>query len=54
MYVAMKEGTKTITFRIPEELKFAIECQAFKENRSVNNFLQNIVAEYLKNQNEKK
>ena len=45
--MVMKEGTKTVTFRIPEELKLQIEMQAFRENRSVNNFLQYVVKEYL-------
>ena len=49
----MKEGTKTISFRVPEELKLQIEMQAFKENRSVNNFLQYIVKEYLESQKRK-
>jgi hypothetical protein len=48
--MVMKEGTKAITFRVPEELKLQIEMQAFKENRSVNNFLQYVVKEYLETQ----
>ena len=48
--MVMKEGTKAITFRVPEELKLQIEMQAFKENRSVNNFLQYVVKEYLEMQ----
>lgn len=50
----MKEGTKTISFRVPEELKLQIEMRAFKENRSVNNFLQYVVKEYLENEKRKK
>lgn len=49
----MKDGTKTISFRVPEELKLQIEMQAFKENRSVNNFLQYVVKEYLESQKRK-
>ena len=52
--LVMKEGTKTISFRIPEELKLQIEMQAFKENRSVNNLLQYIAKEYLENEKRKK
>ena len=46
----MKEGTQTITFRIPQELKLQIEIEAAKQNRSVNNLLKQIVVEYLKHQ----
>lgn len=49
----MKEGTKIISLRVPEELKLQIEMQAFKENRSVNNFLQYVVKEYLESQKRK-
>lgn len=45
----MKEGTQTITFRIPEELKLQIEIEAARQGRSVNNLLKQIVIEYLKN-----
>ena len=48
--MVMKEGTQTITFRIPGELKFQIEIEAVKQGRSVNNLLKQIVVEYLKNQ----
>lgn len=46
--MAMKEGTQTITFRIPGELKLQIEIEAAKQGRSVNNLLKQIVIEYLK------
>lgn len=45
--MAMKEGTKTLSFRINEQLKFEIEKEAFKQGRSVNNLLTQIVKEYL-------
>jgi predicted HicB family RNase H-like nuclease len=45
----MKEGTQTITFRIPGELKLQIEIEAARQGRSVNNLLKFIVEEYLKN-----
>ena len=47
--MAMKEGTQTITFRIPGELKLQIEIEAAKQGRSVNNLLKQIVTEYLTN-----
>ena len=46
--MAMREGTQTITFRIPGELKLQIEIEAAKQGRSVNNLLTQIVKEYLK------
>ena len=48
--MVMKEGTQTITFRIPGELKLQIEIEAVRQGRSVNNLLKQIVLEYLKNQ----
>ena len=47
--MVMKEGTQTITFRIPGELKLQIEIEAARQGRSVNNLLKQIVTEYLKN-----
>ena len=47
--MVMKEGTQTITFRIPGELKLQIENEAARQGRSVNNLLKQIVIEYLKN-----
>jgi predicted HicB family RNase H-like nuclease len=46
----MKEGTKTIIMRVPEELKLRIEIEAVRQGRSVNNLLKYIVEEYLKKQ----
>ena len=48
--MVMKEGTKSIYFRIPEQLKLRIEIEAAKQGRSVNNFLKYVVEEYLKEQ----
>ena len=48
--MVMKEGTKSIYFRIPEQLKLQIEMEAVRQGRSVNNLLTYIVTEYLKNQ----
>ena len=52
--MVMKEGTKTITFRVDSETKFAIEMAANAENRSVNNWITNIIKNYLKEQKCKK
>ena len=46
--MVLKEGTQTITFRIPGELKLQIEIEAARQGRSVNNLLKQIVTEYLK------
>ena len=46
--MVMKEGTKTIIMRVPEELKLRIEIEATKQGRSVNNLLRHITEEYLK------
>ena len=51
--MTMKEGTQTITFRLQGELKFAIEMEAHKQGRSVNNLLTQIVKEYLNLKKEK-
>ena len=48
--MVMKEGTKSIYFRIPEQLKLRIEMEAVRQGRSVNNLLKHIVEEYLKEQ----
>ena len=48
--MVMKEGTKVITVRLPEEDKLRIEMQAYKENRSVNNFIVNILKQYIEEQ----
>ena len=51
--MVMKEGTKTIVMRVPEELKLRIEMEAMRQGRSVNNFLKFITEEYLKNEKKK-
>lgn len=48
----MKAGTKTITFRMSEELYNEIIIEANKEERSINNFITYAVKEYLKNKEE--
>ena len=48
--MVMKEGTKTIIMRVPQELKLRIEMEAVQQGRSVNNLLTYIVTEYLKGQ----
>lgn len=52
--MVMKEGTKSITFRLPEEEKLQIEIAAYSENRSVNNWILNVIRNYLKEQNKAK
>ena len=47
----MKQGTKTITFRISEDVYSEIVIAAKREERSINNFITYVVKEYLKNQN---
>lgn len=47
IYMAMKEGTKTLSLRISSELKFDIEKEAYKQGRSVNNLLNQIIKEYV-------
>ena len=51
--MVMKEGTKTLSLRIPEELKFEIEKEAVRQNRSVNNLLTHIIKEYFESQKRK-
>lgn len=46
--MVMKEGTKTITFIVDSETKFAIEMAAHEENRSVNNWITNIIKKLFK------
>ena len=48
--MVMKEGTKTIIMRVPEELKLRIEMEALRQGRSVNNFLKYITEEYLRDE----
>ena len=48
--MVMKEGTKVITVRLPEEDKLRVEIQAHKENRSVNNFIVSVLKQYLEEQ----
>ena len=47
--MVMKEGTKPIYLRVPQELKLQIEMEAVRQGRSVNNLITYIVVEYLKN-----
>ena len=45
----MKPGTKTITFRISEDVYNKIVKEAQNEERSMNNFITYVVKEYIKN-----
>lgn len=51
--MVMKEGTKTLSLRIPGELKFEIEKEAVRQSRSVNNLLTHIIKEYFETQKRK-
>lgn len=51
--LVMKEGTKTLSLRIPGELKFEIEKEAVKQNRSVNNLLTHIIKQYFEGEKRK-
>ena len=54
--MAMKEGTKTITLRVPSDLYEGIINTAKDEDRSANNFISHVVKTYIENkkQNVKK
>ena len=41
--MVMKEGTKTITFRVDSKTKFAIEMEDHAENMLVNNLITNVI-----------
>lgn len=49
MNMAMKPGTKTITFRVSEELYSKMVDAAKNEERSINNFITYAVKEYIEN-----
>lgn len=48
-----KDGTKIITLRTDEQTKFQIEVEAHRQGRSVNNFLNFIVKQYLEGEKNK-
>lgn len=50
----MKQGTKTITFRVSENLYSEISDAAKQEERSINNFVTYAVKEYIKNKDKNK
>ena len=41
--MVMKEGTKTITFRVDSKTKFEIKMADHAENRLVNNLITNVI-----------
>lgn len=49
--MVMKAGTKTITFRVSEDIYSQITKEAQNEERSINNFVTYVVKEYIKNKN---
>lgn len=48
--MTMKPGTKTLSLRISGELKFEIEKEAVKQNRSVNNLITHILQQYFESE----
>ena len=51
--MAMKEGTKTLSLRIDGELKFELEKEAVRQNRSVNNLITHIIVQYFESEKRK-
>ncbi len=51
--MVMKEGTKTLSLRIPGDLKFEVEKEAVRQNRSVNNLITHIIKEYFESEKRK-
>ena len=47
--MVMKEGTKVVTLRIDEQLKFELERLAFKQDRSLNNFITHVLKTHVEN-----
>ena len=45
--MVMKDGTKSIYLRVPEQLKFRIEMEAARQGRSVNNLIAYAMTQYL-------
>ena len=48
--MAMKDGTKVITLRVDEQLKFELERLAFKQDRSLNNFITHVLKECVESE----
>ena len=48
--MAMKPGTKTLSLRIDETLKFELEKEAVRQGRSVNNLLTHIIKQYFEDE----
>lgn len=49
-----KEKRKTYTFRVPESVHLQMEIAAYKESRTLNSWLLNVVIQHLESQKEKK
>ena len=49
----MKQGTKTITLRVPEQLYLQIAEEAQNDGRSINNFLTYAIKLYIENKQKK-
>lgn len=52
--MVMKEGTKTIIFRVDSKTKFSIEMVSHAENMLVNNWITNIIKIIEKSKSRKK
>ena len=48
--MVMKEGTKTLSLRIDGDLKFELEKEAVRQNRSVNNLITHIIVQYFESE----
>lgn len=48
--MVMKEGTKTLSLRIDGDLKFELEKEAVRQNRSVNNLISYILKIYIEDE----
>ena len=45
-----KEDTINLTLRIPISIKLRIEMEAYKSNRTVNSYINNLLKEYFDQQ----
>lgn len=48
--MSKKEDTINLTLRIPISIKLRIEIEAYKEKRTVNGYINNLLQEYFNQQ----
>jgi predicted HicB family RNase H-like nuclease len=48
--MAKKEDTINLTLRIPISIKLRVEMEAYKENRTVNSYVNNLLKEHFDKQ----